>query len=229
MRALIIASGTFSRPETLRACATRGTLVIAADGGARHCVASGVPPHLVIGDLDSLSPELAGQLTEQGVEFLRFSARKDESDLELAFREATARGAGELLVFGAFGGREDHALANLMLAVSPTFERTRTTFFGLNMEAHALHKEREVHLVGAAGDTVSLLPLGGTARGVSTTGLEYPLQDEDLPAGSPRGLSNQLRGTSARIRLQAGHLLVFHYDQERDGKKAESLNPLETC
>jgi thiamine pyrophosphokinase len=43
---------------------------------------------------------------------------------------------------------------------------------------------------------------------VTTTGLRFPLRDETLPAGSSRGVSNELTTTSASVALVAGTLLI---------------------
>jgi thiamine pyrophosphokinase len=55
---------------------------------------------------------------------------------------------------------------------------------------------------------VSLLPAHGIARGVRTDGLLYPLNDEDLPPGTTRGVSNELVGTDAMVRVRDGVLLA---------------------
>ena len=65
-----------------------------------------------------------------------------------------------------------------------------------------------LELAGAAGDLVSLLPVGGTAEGVTTDGLLYPLADEDLPPGPARGLSNVRMAPAASVSLQGGTLVV---------------------
>ncbi|RLC95476.1 MAG: thiamine diphosphokinase, partial [Chloroflexi bacterium] len=56
MRAIIFANGEFPDPQTARDLLRSDDLIIAADGGTRHALAAGVIPHVVIGDLDSLSP-----------------------------------------------------------------------------------------------------------------------------------------------------------------------------
>ncbi len=63
-------------------------------------------------------------------------------------------------------------------------------------------------LAGRPGDLVSLLPLGGDATGIWTTGLAYPLRGETLPFGIPRGISNVLTQPTATVRLRSGLLLA---------------------
>jgi thiamine pyrophosphokinase len=58
--------------------------LIAADGGARHCVRRGLTPHVLIGDLDSLEASERYHLERAGVEQILHPARKDHTDQELA-------------------------------------------------------------------------------------------------------------------------------------------------
>ena len=184
-------------------------LVIAADGGARHAAALGVTLDRWVGDGDSIQPEDLADLAAAGVAIARAPADKDESDAELAVLAAVAAGAGRITILGAFGGpRLDHGLANLGLLGHPELvgrdvrildERTRVRLIG-----PGLHD-----LAGRVGDMLSLLPFGGPADGVTTSGLRYPLRDEPLPVGPARGLSNVRVEAGATVRLGDGRLLVI--------------------
>lgn len=63
---------------------------------------------------------------------------------------------------------------------------------------------------GNRGDRVSLLPLGGPAAGVQTTGLNYPLRGETLYPERTRGISNEMVDHEAGVRLQSGVLICIH-------------------
>ncbi|MEK7327320.1 MAG: hypothetical protein AAB217_18910, partial [Chloroflexota bacterium] len=65
----------------------------------------------------------------------------------------------------------------------------------------------QLTLTGNAGDTVSLIPIGGDARGITTSGLEYPLHGETLIFGSTRGISNVMMAGQAAIALAEGLLV----------------------
>ncbi len=65
-----------------------------------------------------------------------------------------------------------------------------------------------VHITAPPGSILTLLPVHGTARGVRTDGLEYPLHDEELAAGTSRGVSNVFVGTSADISISGGTVLA---------------------
>ena len=64
-----------------------------------------------------------------------------------------------------------------------------------------------------AGDTVSLIPLGGQAGGVSTRGLQFPLKDETLYPQKTRGISNDMTGERAGVSLETGALICIHTRQ----------------
>ena len=51
---VIIANGNAPDSETAHQHAAQAELLLAADGGARHALALGLVPHVVIGDIDSL-------------------------------------------------------------------------------------------------------------------------------------------------------------------------------
>lgn len=189
--------------------------VIAADGGFSKARAIGFRPSLLVGDLDSLAPGVVEGAAADGVVIRRAPVGKDESDAELALLAAVERAAGRVTVLGAFGGtRLDHALANLGLLAHPALGTTLVVL---------LDDRSRVSLItapgpdggpvtravpGPVGATVSLLPLGGDAAGVTTDGLHYPLQREPLLVGPARGLSNVRDRADARVTVEHGRLLV---------------------
>ncbi|MEZ4770045.1 MAG: thiamine diphosphokinase [Caldilineales bacterium] len=118
MKAFIVASSPNAvEPAGLRPGA--GDLVVAADGGANWCAAWGWQPDLVIGDMDSVDVSVARRLQAHGVPFDRHPVEKDETDLELALCAAVERGAEEIVIAAALGGRIDHTLGNLALLALP--------------------------------------------------------------------------------------------------------------
>jgi thiamine pyrophosphokinase len=219
MRIVIIANGDPPTKDDVARWLSDGAVLICADGGARTALALGLAPAHVIGDFDSLSEAELHELERRGACLHRHPARKDETDLELALllaaRPATAHGGKpgekvEIVVLGARGGRLDHELANMLLLAMPALKgvevwlaHDRERAFLLDARDHPA----QVTLRGRAGDVVSLLPFGGDAHGIRTTGLEYPLNDESLFVGPARGVSNVMLGDTATVALSQGMLL----------------------
>lgn len=209
MTIFVFANGEIAGYEWLRPLLPQASFIIAADGGARHLYALERPPDLIIGDMDSLSPELEGWLAETAVSRLQHSTHKDETDLELALLHALTVSDSPLWIFGALGGRLDQTLANILLLAHPKLagrqielrtERERAWLVGVG----------ETAVAGHPGDLISLIPLGGDVLVHSTTGMVWPLQQETLVFGPARGVSNVMDAETATIRLTSGQLLCVH-------------------
>lgn len=208
MRAIIFANGEYRDP--IRPPVFLGdVLVIAADGGSRHCQTLRVTPDILIGDLDSTDPDLVANWEERGVEIIRHPADKDQTDLELALLLAQERGAKEAWVYGAVGGRLDMTFGNLTLLAHPLLKIPTTLICG-NEEVHLLRPGDSLELDGEPGETLSLLPLQPGGSRVSTQGLRYPLNNEKLEFGLTRGISNQLTDPRGMVNLETGLLAVIH-------------------
>ncbi len=217
MKAIVVTNGILEDPTSWQEELQNTELVIAADGGARHARALGLVPTVVVGDADSLDGETAIWLQEKNVPLLRHPRAKDETDLELALLYAVEQGAQEIAVLAALGGRIDQTIANVELLVHPALVGHRVRLLGSNYEAQLLRGGEECTISGVVGETVSLLPLSSEARGVSTSGLRWVLDGATLLFGPARGVSNEMTGPSARVRLEAGLLLVVHLVERRKG------------
>jgi thiamine pyrophosphokinase len=202
--ALVVADGDVRLPAADRS----GALVIAADGGLLKAEAAGLRADVVVGDGDSLSAEKLANLRAEGVDVRLYPPEKDESDTELAVRDAVRRGADRVQIVGGLGGqRFDHALANVLLLASPDIEADVSLVDGPTTVRVVTS---ELRIEGSAGDYVSLLPLSEEVVGVTTGGLAYPLTDATLRQGPTLGLSNELTSDHASVRVEHGRLAVIH-------------------
>jgi thiamine pyrophosphokinase len=222
MRAVLIANGEMTDHARQKEIWLRANLRIAANGGARNArMYLRIAPHVVIGDFDSLDDETREWLEKSNCEFIRHPPAKDETDLELALQLAQTRGADEITILGAFGGRVDQFIANVLLlsqtrnlkiidAASEMWivegKGNRGTKGNEGMDARA-------EIEGKRGDTVSLIPLDAQVQGIVTHALEYPLRGETLERGSTRGTSNVMLSANAVVEWTRGMLLVVHLFQ----------------
>ena len=207
IRVVIFVNGELTASPKLNELLQPDDYIIAVNGGTRHALRMGVVPHVIIGDLDSLSPADRSQISSASVTILESSPRKDETDLELALRHAVQHDADEIVLVAALGGRIDHSAANLFLLALPELEDRNVRIIEGAQSIFLIRDEASI--TGFPGDLVSILPVGGDAVGVSNEGLEWPLHTETLPLGSPRGMSNVLIGKSASIRVNHGMLLCI--------------------
>ncbi len=216
MDALIVADGDIpprAVVEQLFAGGRQRPLVIAADGGALKAESLGLLPDAVVGDLDSLDAQAVERLRRRSVGIIEFPADKNESDTELALREALARGADRIVVIGALGGpRVEHSLANVLLLAAPGIASRDVAIVdrASTLRLVAADGAGTLELHGTPGDYVSLLPLSPRVDGVTTSGLAYELHDATLHQGPARGLSNELTAETASVSTHRGRLLVIH-------------------
>jgi len=226
-RVVVLAGGDGLPPalDTDVAAAMDGAeLTIAADGGLRHAHRVDRDPHVLVGDLDSVTDGDLTRAMDASTEILRYPVDKDATDLELALDLVLERAIGPttedvhgiahaappimMLVIGGHGGRSDHLLANVLLLTAERYHRLRiTAWWGTDV----LHVVRdETQLAGRVGSTVSLLAVHGAAYGVTTSGLHFPLDDATLEPGSSLGVSNRLSRSPATVRVREGVVAVLH-------------------
>jgi thiamine pyrophosphokinase len=207
--AAIVFAGSGSVAPALRALLPGEAYVIAADSGLGVARGLGVPVDHLVGDLDSVDAAAVEAAEAGGTTVDRHPAEKDATDLELALDAAVRRGARTVVVIDGGGDRLDHLLGNLLLLASDAFAGVAfDAFTGTARVAVARGGDPPVTITGDPGSLVSLLPVGGPARGIVTTALRYPLRGEELAPGTSRGVSNELSADSASVELESGVLLV---------------------
>ena len=211
---MIFANGDLQNPDKIKQLASRAEKIIAADGGLVHIQALGLTPDLLIGDLDSVTPEQIRWAEEQGAEVRRFSPDKNETDLELALMAAAETVVSQILIVAALGGRLDQTLSNIFLLNLPVLANLDVRIDDGQQEVILVHES--IDLTGQEGELVSLLPLSPIVRGITTTGLKYPLEDDSLVFYHSRGMSNRMTGDKAHIEFQSGILICIHERKEDD-------------
>jgi thiamine pyrophosphokinase len=208
---VVVANGEFTPAMRLLQIVDAADLVIAADGGANALAQYGRYPQVLIGDLDSVTPENLARIATGDCRVLRHPTDKDETDTELALLEAVRLGARQITLLGALGGRIDHALANILLLTLPALADSIVQIYDGHSYLWLVREHCEV--LGHPGDLVSLIALNGDALDVTTEGLQYPLLNETLRFGPARGISNVLLGDVAQVQLRSGMLLLVHTPQ----------------
>lgn len=216
--ALIFAGGEPVHPlwhEEIRERTLRGALVIAADSGVEHVHALGIVAALLVGDLDSASAGSIERARSEGSVIDAHPTDKNETDLALALDAALAARTTHATVIGVGGGRTDHLFANALLLAQDSYaDLIIDARFGPDLLSVV---RRRTILTGLPGDLVTLLAVGGVAKGVTSTGLRWRLDSENLEPGSSRGVSNEMIGTEATIEIKSGVLLAI--------QPARILNP----
>jgi len=206
MDCIIIASGTLKRHDYFSRLIHKADLVVCADGGARHLRRMNMVPHVAIGDFDSIDTKSRLFLEEHHVPIITHPRDKDATDTELAVQWAKEKGATGLTLMGVTGTRLDHTLANILLLKSIGATGLKCRIVDDNNEIYLVTERIELH--GNPGDLVSLIPLTETVKGITITGVDFPLDNAEIPMGSSLGISNRFSGTQAQISIKSGMAVV---------------------
>jgi thiamine pyrophosphokinase len=210
-RALIFVNGLLPDLESARKLVQEGDVLYAADGGASHILQLGLLPSKVVGDLDSLKKDELDLLLTAGVRVVRHPKDKNLTDLELTINSALEECHQRFVIVAALGGRLDMTLSNLNLLTRPDM-LVRDVRLDDGVE-EAFFVRSKAQITGKAGDIVSLLPWGAIAERVTTIGLRWPLNCEDLNPYETRSISNEMETNDAIISIGSGLLLCIHRRQ----------------
>lgn len=178
-----------------------GAYVIAADAGLTVLESRGICPDLIVGDFDSL-----GRIPE-GDNVLCAPAEKDDTDILLAVKTALEMGYRTLIIYGGLGGRLDHSLANLQILNYITSQGAIGFLAGCGCVCTVI-RDASLRFSPKTRGTVSVFSMGDIARGVTLTGMKYPLTDYDMSNTFPIGVSNEMAG-NARVTVKNGTLAVI--------------------
>jgi len=207
MRIIIFANGNLPNLEKARDLIRPKDFILCADGGARHALALGLTPNVVIGDMDSTTFDLRS-LAEKGTQIIQHPADKNETDLELAISHALTLKPEAILILAALGGRIDQTLANIALLSNLQLATCNIKLTDGVEEIFFCRDQSKVE--GRSGDIVSLIPWQGEVNGVFTENLRWHLHHETLYPDKTRGISNEMTADVATVSITSGLLLITH-------------------
>ncbi len=169
--AVVVDAGLFpTNPVALRwldGCSR----IVCCDGAANSFFASGRRAWRIVGDCDSLSPEMM----RSHADIIRRNPDQETNDQTKAVRYLARRGITRIAIVGATGLREDHTLGNISLLVDylrDGIDARAYTDFGVFIPVSGT---RQFDCL--PGTQVSIFNFGATR--LQAEGLRYPLRDFD--------------------------------------------------
>ena len=184
---------------------TKGYSLIACSDGAFHYLKEkGFPLEeldFISGDFDSHSG--TDEEVYQG-KFI-YTPDQDKTDFEKSLEIIREKGFKTIDVYGGSGGEMDHFLGNLTVAflfkhdLKITFFDEYSTYF---------FAPENLLLENVKDRMISLYPFPSTGN-VTTTGLNWPLNKENLNITSRIGTRNFATENQVNITFETGNLVVF--------------------
>lgn len=201
--------------------------VIAVDGGANILCRRRFLPDLIIGDMDSIKPEVL-DFYEGITEIKKFPTQKDKTDTELALDWCIEQQIEEVIILNTLLGSFAHSFGNIMLLFKARSFGLKTcvynfrdiiflvpdilTFQDSNSSQPGDKDDsgdtvREWRYSGQPERKISLIPLTEQVSHIETTGLGYPLKGETLYRNSTRGLNNVFIDEQIKVCYRDGELI----------------------
>ncbi|MGB4437982.1 MAG: thiamine diphosphokinase [Sedimentibacter sp.] len=183
--------------------------VICADGGLEKAANLGVVPNVILGDFDSVDPDVLGEYQSMNIETKKFPTEKDYTDMELSIEFAVENGFKNIVLIGATGSRLDHSMANIMLLEK---------YFNLGVNIEIIDNNNKIQIISDNTDLyldhkenyfVSIVPITDLISGLTLEGFKFPLDDVIVKRGSTLCVSNEIIKNKGRVLLKKGTALLF--------------------
>lgn len=204
-RAFIYAAGHYSVEDIKlykRIKTKDDDIIICADGGYDALVYTGIVPHVIIGDFDSLKSSVPKEIKS-----IEYPSDKDKTDLEICIDYALEEGCETIFILGALGGRIDHTIGSLCaLKYAKDYGAEAMILTG---KSRIYLVDKELEIAREKFDYVSLIPCTEEVGGVSTSGLKYELDGKTLYKSNSLGISNEFFNNTATVKVTSGLLYVI--------------------
>lgn len=188
-------------------------VIICCDGGADFLARHDIVPDMVVGDMDSITPEGLNFISENNIFTERYPIEKDWTDTEIALGKAGED--SQIVLVCPLEGRIDHVIANLGLVLKMKASGRDIKITDGITTCYPLCGEDSAVIDISSFDgpvAVSLIPWNFTepVKGVTTKGLYYALDDQDIEAGSSFTFSNKPLDQTGEIAvfIRAGLLYI---------------------
>ena len=202
-KALIILNGSQPPLELVLQFWNQVDCRVCADGAANCLKGYDLAPDIIIGDFDSVSPNISNTFPD--AQIIK-DPDQNSTDAEKALNYCVQDGYLNITILGALGLRLDHTLYNLSLL--KTFKNKTESIIIYSQEDKIVLIDNEHVFNEKAGTRISLMPVYGDATNVVTTGLKYPLTGETLKFGVFSSPSNEFKSGEATIKIGRGELLA---------------------
>ncbi len=198
-KALLFING--KKPKKIPNDLNTYSIITCTDGSyTRYVKKLSLPISYISGDMDSIKPDKI----PSGIEIIH-TPDQNKTDFHKALEILLEKGITEVDIFGATGRESDHFIGNLATALyfknqlKITFYDDYSCFF---------FSEKETQLNQVKGKIISLIPFF-EAKKITTQGIYYPLNGENLNFPERVGTRNIAEQDKVTISYSEGELLIY--------------------
>ena len=200
--AVLVANGEKPVSNYAKQLIAQNNLKICVDSNLSFFKELDVEPDIIIGDLDTVDINKSGSKST-----IVNKEDQNKTDLEKSLDYCIAQNIKDIYIIGATGERDDHSLANIMIAqqYSDTLniEMISNFFqiFFVNGSKEILEKKsRNLSMISLISDNK-----------ITTSGLEYNLSDQKLNSFS-HGISNRIISDKCLIKAKEKLILFIEIE-----------------
>lgn len=208
MNGLIYTGGEWPDLATAKALSLGAELAVCCDGAAEEAYKAGLSFQALVGDMDSICPDLldAYQRTHNELEIIQLPVEKDWTDTEYAVSYALEHGCTRLTFCGGLGKRMDHSLGQLQILYNLCKQGVSHALYSKDLFACMIRGPYTLKTYPQ--QTFSLLPFEQNCC-ITIEEAKYPLYHQPLPLGKTLGISNQALGEHVSIQVHEGIVLLI--------------------
>ena len=197
---VILANGAFPTHDIPLGYIKNADRIICCDGSVGNLVDFGLEPCAIVGDMDSLSGELADKYAAR----IFCDDNQETNDLTKAVNWCVGHGFDNIAIIGATGKREDHTIGNISLLAE--YNRYANVIMITDTGIFKVYYE-DAEIETFAGQSISIFSIA-TDTEVTLRGLKYPLTKAKLSNWWMATL-NEAEGDSFSLNFKSGRVIVF--------------------
>lgn len=205
----IVADGTFPQHEVPLSYLKNAERVVCCDGSASSLILAGLEPDAIVGDMDSLSEELANRYADR----IFRDESQDTNDLTKVVDWCRENSFRDIIIIGATGKREDHTLGNISLLTEYAKDMNVIMVTDTGILRPFL---TDAEIESFPGQQVSLFSIDPETE-VTSNGLKYPLTKTKITNWWFATL-NEALGERFTLQFTQGRIIVYSKFSEADLK-----------
>ncbi|MGT2846485.1 thiamine diphosphokinase [Streptococcus massiliensis] len=189
-------------------------IYVGVDAGALAILQEDLPLDYAVGDFDSVSGQEWQRIKEEAQVLVTAQPEKDDTDMELALLTIFERfPEAEVSVYGAFGGRLDHTLANIFLPSNDKLAPFMQQLTLLDEQNIVTYLPAGRHQVSPQKGMAYVAFLPVQDQFLSITGAKYPLDEKNYFFKKVYA-SNEFIDEPLFVKFHEGYLVII-YSKDR--------------
>ena len=203
-KCIILANGFPPRKNTVKYLQDKGyKTLLCADGGANSAKTLDLIPEYIIGDLDSIRPDVYKFYSDKS-DIIKIN-RQNDTDVEKCLKFVIKKKYDEVVLLGATGDRLDHSFCNLGIVLK-YFSKIKMMI--IHQRSLLTAYTGNIILSTIPNEIISLYGIDSRTR-VKSSGLKYPLKNITLPFGQKESTSNIAVNNKVQLQIKGGIIFVI--------------------